>query len=130
MFGTSDFRDTTPDQETLLRAIEDARLILGEYVEPGPRDATQTVERLATVTTSYTPSIAPKSAAAGRMTGVLRADKAQAVAASLDARSAESWAMPALTRRRYPERQDCRHVYYGDVQVGTIARLCVCDAHS
>ena len=37
---------TTPDQETLLRAIEDARLILGEYIEPGPRDATQTVERL------------------------------------------------------------------------------------
>jgi hypothetical protein len=29
--------------------------------------------------------------------------------------------MPALTRRRYPERQDCWHVYYGDVQVGTIA---------
>jgi hypothetical protein len=23
--------------------------------------------------------------------------------------------MPALTRRRYPERQDCWHVYYGDV---------------
>jgi hypothetical protein len=30
--------------------------------------------------------------------------------------------MPALTRRRYPERQDCWHVYYGDVHVGTIAR--------
>ncbi|SHH22592.1 hypothetical protein [Bradyrhizobium erythrophlei] len=29
--------------------------------------------------------------------------------------------MPALTRRRYPERQDCWHVYYGDVHVGTIA---------
>jgi hypothetical protein len=29
--------------------------------------------------------------------------------------------MPALTRRRYPERPDCWHVYYGDVQVGTIA---------
>jgi hypothetical protein len=28
--------------------------------------------------------------------------------------------MPALTRRRYPERQDCRHVYYGDVHVGVI----------
>jgi hypothetical protein len=27
-----------------------------------------------------------------------------------------------LTRRRYPERPDCWHVYYGDVQVGTIAR--------
>ncbi len=30
-----------PDQETLIRAIEDARRILGEYIEPGPRDATQ-----------------------------------------------------------------------------------------
>jgi hypothetical protein len=29
--------------------------------------------------------------------------------------------MPALTRRRHPERPDCWHVYYGDVQVGTIA---------
>jgi hypothetical protein len=29
--------------------------------------------------------------------------------------------MPALTRRRYTERQDCWHVYYGDVHVGTIA---------
>ena len=30
--------------------------------------------------------------------------------------------MPALTRRRYPERPDCWHVYYGDVHVGTIAK--------
>jgi hypothetical protein len=30
--------------------------------------------------------------------------------------------MPALTRRRYPERHDCWHVYYGDVQCGTIAK--------
>ena len=30
--------------------------------------------------------------------------------------------MPKLTRRRYPERQDCWHVYFGDVHVGTIAR--------
>jgi hypothetical protein len=29
--------------------------------------------------------------------------------------------MPALTRRRYSERPDCWHVYYGDVHVGTIA---------
>ena len=29
--------------------------------------------------------------------------------------------MPTLTRRRYPERPDCWHVYYGDVRVGTIA---------
>jgi hypothetical protein len=34
--------------------------------------------------------------------------------------------MPALTRRRYPERQDCWHVYYGDVHVGTIARRTGC----
>ena len=38
-----------PDQETVLRAIEDARRILGEYIEPGPRDATRTVERLLAV---------------------------------------------------------------------------------
>jgi hypothetical protein len=30
--------------------------------------------------------------------------------------------MPALTRRRSPERHDCWHVYYGDVHAGTIAR--------
>ncbi len=35
-----------PDQDTLIRAIEDARRILGE---PGPRDATRTVERLLAV---------------------------------------------------------------------------------
>ena len=29
--------------------------------------------------------------------------------------------MPELTRRRYPERPDCWHVYVGDVHVGTIA---------
>lgn len=29
--------------------------------------------------------------------------------------------MRELTRRRYRERPDCWHVYYGDVQVGTIA---------
>ena len=26
-----------PDQDTLLRAVEDARRILGEYIEPGSR---------------------------------------------------------------------------------------------
>jgi hypothetical protein len=30
--------------------------------------------------------------------------------------------MPKLTRRCYSERPDCWHVYYGDVNVGTIAR--------
>jgi hypothetical protein len=30
--------------------------------------------------------------------------------------------MPALTRRRSPDaREECAHVYYGDVRVGTIA---------
>jgi hypothetical protein len=38
-----------PDQEILIRAVEDARRILGEYIEPGPRDATKTVERLLAV---------------------------------------------------------------------------------
>ena len=32
------------------------------------------------------------------------------------------WGMPTLARRRYPERPDCWHIYYGDVRVGTIAR--------
>jgi hypothetical protein len=36
--------------------------------------------------------------------------------------TALQWHMPELTRRRYPERHECWHVYYGDVQVGTIAR--------
>jgi hypothetical protein len=39
----------TPDQDTLIRAVEDARRILGEYIEPGPRDARRTVERLLAV---------------------------------------------------------------------------------
>ena len=38
-----------PDQDTLIRTIEDARRILGEYIAPGPRDATQTVHRLLAV---------------------------------------------------------------------------------
>ena len=29
--------------------------------------------------------------------------------------------MPILTRRRHPERPDCWHVYFRDVQVGTFA---------
>jgi len=32
----------------------------------------------------------------------------------------------ALTRRRYKERRDCWHIYYGDVCVGTIARRAGC----
>jgi hypothetical protein len=35
-----------PDEDVLIRALEDARRVLGEYIEPGPRDATRTVERL------------------------------------------------------------------------------------
>jgi hypothetical protein len=38
-----------PDQETVLRAIEDARRILAEYLQSGQRDATRTVERLLAV---------------------------------------------------------------------------------
>jgi hypothetical protein len=40
---------STPDQDTLLRAVEDARRLLGEYIEPGQRNATQTVESLLAV---------------------------------------------------------------------------------
>jgi hypothetical protein len=29
--------------------------------------------------------------------------------------------MPALSRRRSANRPDCWHIYYGDVQAGTIA---------
>ena len=39
----------TPDQETLLRAVEDARRILGEYIDPVKRDAARTVQRLLAV---------------------------------------------------------------------------------
>jgi hypothetical protein len=38
-----------PDQETVLRAIGDARRILGEYIEAGQSDAARTVERLIVV---------------------------------------------------------------------------------
>jgi len=40
---------TEPDQDTVLRAVEDARHILGEYVAPDPRNATQTLDRLLAV---------------------------------------------------------------------------------
>ena len=39
----------SPDHDMLIRAIEDARRILGEYIEPGPRDPARTVERLLAV---------------------------------------------------------------------------------
>jgi hypothetical protein len=39
----------SPDQDILLRAMDDARRILREYIEPGPRDAKRTVERLLAV---------------------------------------------------------------------------------
>jgi hypothetical protein len=41
---------------------------------------------------------------------------------------AGSWAMPALPHRRCPERQDCWHLYYGNVHMGTIARRAGCPA--
>jgi hypothetical protein len=36
----------SPDQDTLIRAVEDARRILGEYIEPGQRDPARMVQRL------------------------------------------------------------------------------------
>ena len=36
----------TPDQDTLVRAVEDARRILGEYKAFGSLDALRTVDRL------------------------------------------------------------------------------------
>jgi hypothetical protein len=39
--------------------------------------------------------------------------------------------MPELTRHRYPERHYWWHIYFGDVQIGTIARCtgCPVDVH-
>ena len=39
----------TPDQDIILRSLEDVRRILGEYNAPNPRDATITVHRLISV---------------------------------------------------------------------------------
>jgi hypothetical protein len=39
----------TTDQDTVLRAVEDARRILREYIAPGSHDATRTVHRLIAV---------------------------------------------------------------------------------
>ena len=44
-----EFGLNTPDQEAVLRAMEDARRILAEYIASGRHDATHTVERLLTV---------------------------------------------------------------------------------
>jgi LmbE family N-acetylglucosaminyl deacetylase len=41
--------DHDTDHDTVLRAVDDARRILAEYVEPRPRDAPHTVERLLAV---------------------------------------------------------------------------------
>jgi hypothetical protein len=47
---------------------------------------------------------------------------AQEVVASIPARSAESWAMPALTRRRDPDaNQETWLIHYDDIRVGSIA---------
>lgn len=35
----------TPDVDTALRALEDARRILEQYINPGPRDPEGTLER-------------------------------------------------------------------------------------
>jgi len=37
------------DQELLISTLREAGRIIGEYIEPGPRDATRTVERLLAV---------------------------------------------------------------------------------
>ena len=34
-----------PDQDTVLRTVQDARRILGEYIEPGPRDPAESGRR-------------------------------------------------------------------------------------
>jgi hypothetical protein len=39
----------TPDQDIVVRAMEDARRILGEYIASGPHDVTATVHRLIAV---------------------------------------------------------------------------------
>jgi hypothetical protein len=39
----------SPDQDVLIRATEDARRILREFIDPGPHDAMRTVERLLAV---------------------------------------------------------------------------------
>ena len=36
----------TTDQDVVLQAVEDAKRILREYIEPGPRDATLTMHGL------------------------------------------------------------------------------------
>jgi hypothetical protein len=59
---------------------------------------------------------------------VAHGSRPQAVAASHSVQSAGSWGMPELARRRYSERPDCWHVFYGDVHVGTIARRTGCPA--
>jgi hypothetical protein len=44
-----EFRLNTPDQETVLRAMDDARRILAEYIAPGRHDAMRAVDRLLAV---------------------------------------------------------------------------------
>jgi hypothetical protein len=44
--GTNPMKSPDQDLLILIRAIDDARLILREFIEPGPSDAMRTVERL------------------------------------------------------------------------------------
>ena len=44
--GTSPMKSPDQDILILIRAIDDARHILREFIEPGPSDAMRTVERL------------------------------------------------------------------------------------
>jgi hypothetical protein len=50
-FGSSELCAVmnSPDQDTLVRAIEDARRILAEHSQPDPRDPARTVELLLVV---------------------------------------------------------------------------------
>ena len=83
---------STPDQDTIVRAIEDARRILGQYVEPGPRDNSgdrATPAGRARQGRRRSRSRSNKTAKSGAPSRVIRvtcaphADEAQSVAASL-----------------------------------------------
>lgn len=52
-----------PDQDTLLRAIEDARPILEKYLKPRPRNAAREAERLLAVLDNENVVHAPLEAA-------------------------------------------------------------------
>jgi hypothetical protein len=92
---------STPDQETLLRAVEDARRILGEYIEPGQRDAKRRLPAVLDKNVVVRPGSneTADGAAPGRLSGGVNASFDEPDEATLSRDIAHDWASRRLLRQ-------------------------------